>query len=169
MYSFLPVALVFVVTGSCNIFSLFYICAWIDLVDLTWEKVCTREEFWNVHLRVTEPECPEVTPCGWQDIKSQSVTVHYSALWNKSPESAIGLSYELVPSGGWFRVLKSNTVTVLLLSLGAQNHVDDYSGRSAVSSISEQINPLKRQSRVRVCVCVCTCACACVCVNYVNY
>ena len=66
-------------------------------------------------------------------------------------------------------------MTVLLLSLDAHNHVDDYSGRSAVSSISEQINPWKRQSRVRVCVCVCVCVCAPVhvrvrvCVNYVNY
>ena len=55
-------------------------------------------------------------------------------------------------------------MTVLLLSLDAHNHVDDYSGRSAVSSISEQINPLKRQSRVRVCVCVCAHLCTCVCV-----
>ena len=66
---------------------------------------------------------------------------------------------------------------------------------SAVNSISEQINPFKRQSsvcmRARACVCVCVCvrapacvracvrACVCVCVgvwvgvgvcvNYVNY
>ena len=41
--------------------------------------------------------------------------------------------YELLPSGRRFRVPKSNTV-------------------SAVNSISEQINPFKRQSSVCVCV-----------------
>ena len=42
--------------------------------------------------------------------------------------------YELLPFGRRFRVPKSNTV------------------RSAVSSISEQINPFKRQGSVCVCV-----------------
>ena len=58
--------------------------------------------------------------------------------------------YKLLPSGRRFRVPKSNTV-------------------SAVNSISEQINPFKRQSSVRVCVSVCVCACVRACVNDVNY
>ena len=36
---------------------------------------------------------------------------------------------------------------------------------SAVNSISEQINLLKRQSSV----CQCECVCVCMCINYVNY
>ena len=42
---------------------------------LTWWKVYIDiEEFWNAHLLVTEFDCPEVTLCDWQDIKSQLLT-----------------------------------------------------------------------------------------------
>ena len=35
-----------------------------------WETVYVWE-FWNVHLLTTEFDCPEVTLCGWQDVKVQ--------------------------------------------------------------------------------------------------
>ena len=59
--------------------------------------------------------------------------------------------YELLPSGRPFRVPKSNTVNSI----------------SAVNSISEQINPFKRQSSMCVCVGggVCVRACVCVCMR----
>ena len=56
--------------------------------------------------------------------------------------------YELLPSGRPFRVPKSNTVNSI----------------SAVNSISEQINPFKRQSNM----CVCACVRACVSIAYLN-
>ena len=30
------------------------------------------EQFWNAYLLMTEFEHPEVTPCGWQDIKKSN-------------------------------------------------------------------------------------------------
>ena len=46
--------------------SLFCICAGVDFVDFTWEKVYFSiwKEFWNLHLLMTEFDCPEVTLCG---------------------------------------------------------------------------------------------------------
>ena len=49
--------------------SVCFICIWIDLVDLTWQRVYIWKEFWNVRLLMTEFDCPEVT--GWQDDKIQ--------------------------------------------------------------------------------------------------
>ena len=34
-----------------------YHCIWIGFVDLTWERVNLWEEFWNVHLLMTEFGC----------------------------------------------------------------------------------------------------------------
>ena len=59
--------------------------------------------------------------------------------------------YELLPSSRRFHVPKSNTVLTKFCS--------------AVNSISEQINPFKRQSSMRACVHACACVCACVCMR----
>ena len=41
---------------------------WTDLRKGLWD------EFWNVHLLMAEFDCPEVTLCGWQDVKIQWLT-----------------------------------------------------------------------------------------------
>ena len=41
---------------------------------LTRESVCIWEEFWNVYLLITKFDCPEVTLCGWRDVKIQLLT-----------------------------------------------------------------------------------------------
>ena len=43
----------------------------VVVVDLTWKRAYIWEEFWNVHLRMTEFDCPEVTLPSWQDVKIQ--------------------------------------------------------------------------------------------------
>ena len=48
---------------------LFHICLGIGFCGLTWEKVYTWEEFWNVPLLMAEFHHPEVTLCIWQDVK----------------------------------------------------------------------------------------------------
>ena len=48
----------------------FDVCAGTGFVDWL-EKRYTCEKFWNVKLLMTELDCPEVTLCGWQDVKIQ--------------------------------------------------------------------------------------------------
>ena len=55
---------------------LFYVCVGIGFVDW-FDMRYIWEEFWNVHLFTTKFGCPEVTLCGWQDIKIQSLTNVY--------------------------------------------------------------------------------------------
>ena len=45
----------------------------------TWERVYRWEEFWSVHLLMTEFGHPEVTLSSWQDIKIQLLT---NLLWD---------------------------------------------------------------------------------------
>ena len=41
-----------------------YICARINFVELTWERVYMREEFWDVHCLMTRVHRPGETLCG---------------------------------------------------------------------------------------------------------
>ena len=41
------------------------------LCGLAWKKTCICEKFSNVHLLMTEFNCPEVTLCSWKDVKIQ--------------------------------------------------------------------------------------------------
>ena len=60
-------------------FCMYSLCVGIGFVDGL-EKEFIGAEFWNVHLLMTEFDCPEVTLCGWQVVKIQSVTNQQSAL-----------------------------------------------------------------------------------------
>ena len=51
---------------------LFFYRDWFS--GLMWEKVYKWEEFLYMNLLMTEFECPEVTLCGWQDVKIQLPT-----------------------------------------------------------------------------------------------
>jgi len=55
-------------------YSLVLVCFMYWLCRLTWGRVYAWEEFWNVHLLMTEFDCTEVTLCGWQDIIMQLLT-----------------------------------------------------------------------------------------------
>ena len=51
---------------------MFYVCELIGFVDwLDRGLIYMWEEFRNVYLLWSEFDCPEVTLCGWQDIKIQ--------------------------------------------------------------------------------------------------
>ena len=59
-----------IVFDVCVFMFCFFVCVWIDLVDLTpVKRVYEKEEFWNVHSLMTESDCPEMSLCGWQDVK----------------------------------------------------------------------------------------------------
>ena len=52
------------------------ICVGIGFMDLTWEKGWyIWEKFWNVHLFMTEFDCPGVTLWSWQDVKIKLLTL----------------------------------------------------------------------------------------------
>ena len=50
---------------------MFSVCEVIGFCRLTWQRVDMWEEFRNVYVLMTWVDCPEVTLCGWKDIKIQ--------------------------------------------------------------------------------------------------
>ena len=61
-----------IVQKSVDVCVVLYLCMdWFWGFDL---GVHTWKEFWNVHLLMTEFVHPEVTPCGWRDVKIQLLT-----------------------------------------------------------------------------------------------
>ena len=43
----------------------------VSIVDWLEERFISLRKFWNMNLRRTKFDCPEVTLCGWQDVKIQ--------------------------------------------------------------------------------------------------
>ena len=69
---------------------LFHVCVPIGVMDWL-EKgfIYIYERFWSVYLLMMEFDCPEVTLCGWQDVKLQLLTPSCTSYFTSSTQKKI--------------------------------------------------------------------------------
>ena len=81
---------------------------------LTWERGHIYERFWSVCLIMMEFDCPEVTLCGWQDVKLQLLSPSSTSYFTSSTQKKILFGRFFFWGGGFFYAFIQCTMPSLL-------------------------------------------------------